>query len=221
MISQRLRTIAETVRPGMITADIGTDHAFLPVYLLQRGICEKAYACDVSEGPLQSALFNIRANCLEDSIPVIKCDGFDDVPADTECAVIAGMGVFTAIGILERGMDRLASLKQIIVQVNRSTDKLRKWISDHHFRIDDEKTVYEKGFDYEIVSFSCAYHEGYTEEQQFLGPVLMEKREPAYLACCARRLAKNEEILKLCADDEERSILLKKQAGYYRNVLEK
>ncbi|MCR5793751.1 MAG: class I SAM-dependent methyltransferase [Solobacterium sp.] len=204
----------------MITADIGTDHAFLPVYLLQHGICEKAYACDIAEGPLQSALSNIRENCLEDSIHVIKCDGFDGVPADTECAVIAGMGVFTAIGILERGMARVADLKQVIVQVNRSTDKLRKWISDHHFRIDDEKTVYENGFDYEIVSFSCAYQEGYTEEQQLLGPVLMEKREPAYLAYCARRLAKNEEILKLCADDAKRSSQLRKQSGYYRNILE-
>lgn len=221
MISQRLRTIAETVREGMITADIGTDHAFLPVYLLKNGICKKAYACDIGEGPLQSAVFNICENNLEDSIEAIRSDGFDCVPEDAECAVIAGMGVFTATGILERGIDRIKGMKQIVIQVNRNTDRLRKWISDHHFLIDDEKTVYENGFDYEIVSFSSAYHEGYTEEEQLLGPVLMRKKDEAFLAYCSRRLAKNEEILKLCADDRERTAQLNKQNGYYRKMLER
>ena len=100
MISQRMIEIAKMVKTGMVVADIGTDHAFLPIYLVQKGISPHVYACDVREGPLAIAARNIASYGFDDRIEIILSDGFEKVPEDAETAVIAGMGFFTAKKIL-------------------------------------------------------------------------------------------------------------------------
>ena len=112
-MNQRLKAISALVPSGTILADIGTDHGYLPIDLVKRGICPKAYACDVAG-----------------KVFAILSDGFNQVPEDADCAVIAGMGWYTAQAILERAEERLPSFRRIIVQVNGDTDLLRKWISD-------------------------------------------------------------------------------------------
>ena len=87
----RLKKIAEMISKGMIVADIGTDHAFLPIMLVQNGISDRVYACDVAEGPLKGARENIAKSGLSDRISTILTDGLHDVPMDTDCVVIAGM----------------------------------------------------------------------------------------------------------------------------------
>ena len=90
------------VKQGMILSDIGTDHAFLPIMLVKDGTVPKAYACDITEGPLSIAKKNIAHEGLNDRIQPILSDGFTHVPYDVQCAVIAGMGCDTIISILER-----------------------------------------------------------------------------------------------------------------------
>lgn len=184
---KRIETIAEMVMEGVVAADIGTDHAFLPILLARKNICPHIYACDVNEGPLKAARKNISANGMNDRITVILSDGFANVPSDAQCAVLAGMGFYTAKKILTEAGERIRSLKQIIVEVNRNVTELRRWISDSGYTILDEKTVYENGFDYVVISFDCAPHEPYTETEILCGPVLMKKREPEYIRFAQRK----------------------------------
>ena len=180
MMNTRIEKIAEMVKPGMVVADIGTDHAFLPILLIRKGISGKVYACDISESPLKQARANIARKGLTDAVIPILSDGFDNVPSDTEGAVLAGMGYYTAAAILEKAMVRLPDLKQIIVEVNRNVREMRQWISDHHFTIEDEECIRDRDFDYIAISFTAEEHAPYSSEEILLGPVLMHKDSETY-----------------------------------------
>ena len=197
MANRRLEKIASMVQKGMITADIGTDHAFLPIMLVTEGICEKVYACDVAKGPLQAADTNICAKGLQSSITTILTDGLQDVPEDTQCVVIAGMGYQTARGILERAISRLDALQQIIVEVNRDTVSMRRWISEHGYTIVNETYVYDRGHDYVTIDFNTQKHEPYSILDLILGPVLKTEGNEEYAAFMKRRAEKIRHILSV------------------------
>lgn len=188
------------VKKGMITADIGTDHAFLPIMLVENGTCEKVYACDVAKGPLQAAKANIAARGLSLTITTILTDGLCDVPEDTQCVVIAGMGYQTAKGILERAQARLDDLQQIIVEVNRDTVSMRRWISEHGYTIVNETYVYDRGHDYVTIDFNTQKHEPYSTQDLYLGPVLKKTGKDEYADFLKRRAEKIRYILSVSAN---------------------
>ena len=198
----RIKAIASMVKQGMILADIGTDHAFLPIMLVKDGTVPKAYACDITEGPLSIAKKNIAHEDLNDRIQPILSDGFTHVPYDVQCAVIAGMGCDTIISILERGMEHITNMEQVIVEANNEPEKMRKWISDHGFTILDEQVVHERCHDYVIICFNTTKHVPYTEEEIILGPVLKERNEPPFQDYCTHQRDKLAMILSHRKDDE-------------------
>ena len=197
----RIEEIANMVKKGMVLADIGTDHAFLPIMLVKKGICPKAYACDITAGPLSIAAKNIASEGLDDQIKTVLSDGFDYVPKDVECVVIAGMGGHTVMGILDRAGRRLEDLKQIVVEANNDTDVLRGWISDHGYTIEDEVMIRDRNHDYASISFTTAHHEPYSLQEQLLGPVLMAKKDSEFMAHCARMKEKLDMILSHRKDE--------------------
>lgn len=210
----RLKKIVGMIDKGMVVADIGTDHAFLPVMLVRDGISDRVYACDVAQGPLQAAKENIAHFQMTDKITTILTDGLRDVPSDVNCIVIAGMGFVTAKGILERDFDRLKQMKQIVVEVNRDTVSMRKWISQKCFTIKDEVYVNDRNHDYVTICFDTSYHVPYTEEECILGPVLIQKKEKEYMAYIAARIAKMEHILSVSGNENE---LLQKELFILKN----
>jgi len=202
MYSTRIRKIAEMVPEGMVTADIGTDHAFLPILLASEKKCGKIYACDVRKGPLQAAEKNISEAGLSDAIACILSDGLENVPEDTECVVIAGMGAYTAMHILEAAEKRIPSFSTILIEVNRNVKEMREWLSGHHCIITDEVFLEEKGHAYTIMA--CVYgKEKLTESEILLGPVLMKKKDPAWLNYLKEEKEKKEKLLTLRPEDEE------------------
>lgn len=200
MMNTRIEKIAEMVKPGMVVADIGTDHAFLPILLIRKGISGKVYACDISEGPLKQARANIAREGLTDAVIPILSDGFDNVPSDTEGAVLAGMGYYTAAAILEKAMVRLPDLKQIIVEVNRNVREMRQWISNHHFTIEDEECIRDRDFDYIAISFTAEEHAPYSSEEILLGPVLMHKDSETYRGYCRKQVKRLDTVIEHSRD---------------------
>lgn len=92
-LSKRLKAIYDMVNSPCILADIGCDHAMLPIALMQSGKCEKAYACDIHIGPLQRGAKAIKEVHLEDRIHTVLSDGLQNVADDITCITIAGYGV--------------------------------------------------------------------------------------------------------------------------------
>ena len=200
---KRLETIATMVPKGCILADIGTDHAQLPIMLVKNGVCEKIYACDEKKGPLAIAKENIAKENLSDKIETILSDGFSNIPMDINVAVIAGMGYYTAEMILENAKNRLDLLDRIIVQINLDSPYMRKWISDHHYKIYDEKYISERNKDYEIISFSTKEtQKELTEEEIFLGPILMNEHSHELEKYYKKRETKLFDLLKLKSKDD-------------------
>ncbi|MBQ9329233.1 MAG: SAM-dependent methyltransferase [Solobacterium sp.] len=170
-MNRRIDLLETMIHPGSILADIGTDHGYLPVRAVQHNRVEKAYACDVAAGPLSQARHAVSSLGLGDRITCILSDGFEQVPLDATCAVLAGMGFHTAKRILEAAEGRLDRLDQIIVQSNNDLPLLRKWISEHHYAIVTEAHVYDRGKYYTAIEFTTSYHSPYNETDLLCGPM--------------------------------------------------
>ena len=146
-ISKRLEKVASFVPQGDKILDVGSDHAYLPIYLIQQGRIVSAVAGEVVEGPYQSAVANVRDNGLSDKISVRLANGLAafDVGDQIDDIVIAGMGGRLIADILERGSTKLASVRRLILQPNNREDELRRWLCGHDFQIIKEALVEENG----------------------------------------------------------------------------
>ena len=101
MLSERLLKIAEMIDNNKVVFDVGSDHALLPCFLLKNGICEKVYAGEVAEGPLNKVKEAVRKNGYERKLIPVFSDGLENAPEDVEVVVIAGMGFYTIKHILD------------------------------------------------------------------------------------------------------------------------
>lgn len=141
-LSQRLRLCADFVTEGCRVADIGTDHAALPVFLVQSGRCGGAVASDLRKGPLSSAGKNIEAAGLSEKISTRLSNGFDEIAEEEfDEAVIAGMGGLLICDILRRTPYR--NSKSFILQPMSYPEEVRRWLYLHGFEITREKAACE------------------------------------------------------------------------------
>lgn len=140
----RLALIAKKVPKCSVVADIGSDHAYIPLYLIKQGICDKAIATDVKKGPIEIVRKNINKFNLQNSIEARLGNGLD-VIASNECEVIviAGMGGLLIKEILKRGMMQAKAAKALIIQPMNSIPELRAWLLNNGFDIFDEELAEE------------------------------------------------------------------------------
>lgn len=158
-LNDRLQVIAERLKNEKTMADIGTDHGFLPVFLLQSGQCERAILADISVPSLTKAEENCSryftgeyADCREraafragDGLTVLK-------PGEVDAVVIAGVGGKLITELLERDLNHTCSFRKYIFQPRIGQGVLRKWLCDHGFRIIHEDLVEEGHFIPEIIT---------------------------------------------------------------------
>lgn len=141
--SKRMMQIAQLVRPGAFVADVGTDHAYLPIYLIAAGIAREAIAADVAKGPLDRAASHIKKNGLQDQIRVICSDGLQNLPRSAvEDIIIAGMGGELIFDILQKG-GWTDKDKRFILQPMTGEAYLRKMLWKTGYEIDGEYAVAE------------------------------------------------------------------------------
>lgn len=176
-LSKRLKQIAELVEEKSVVYDVGSDHALLPIYLIQNNICEKVYAGDNKEGPLEKAKKNIKKYNLEKNIIPILADGVDKNIKDIDVVVISGMGYYTIKKILDNL--NVDDYKYFIVEANSDVNKLRKYLSDHKYNIIEEKIVYDE-FYYEIIVFNNVKGRELSAFEVEYGPILLEKKEEIF-----------------------------------------
>lgn len=151
-LSRRLQAVADFVTEGSMVADIGTDHGFLPIYLVERGICPQAVAMDLRTGPLERAQEHIQAAGLENVIQVRLSDGMSGLgQGEADSVVIAGMGGLAVIHILEKAGEKLADMKELVLEPQSDLLKVRRYLRGHRMCIDREELVYEAGKFYSIL----------------------------------------------------------------------
>lgn len=151
-LSKRLQTVANAVTPGSRVADVGTDHGYVPIYLVERGLCPGAIAMDVNEGPLARAEEHIRAEGLSDRIQTRKSDGLAALaPEETDAVVIAGMGGALMCRILQDASAFLEAGRELILQPQSEWFKVRRLLSASGYRIIQEWFLEEEGKYYVVI----------------------------------------------------------------------
>ncbi|MCF2569570.1 tRNA (adenine(22)-N(1))-methyltransferase TrmK [Mediterraneibacter glycyrrhizinilyticus] len=145
-LSKRLSAVAALVTDGYRLADIGTDHAYIPICLAGAGRIPEAVAMDVNQGPLFRAEENIRMHGLEDRIKTRISDGFASLEkGEADAAVIAGMGGPLMIRILREGAEVVSTLKECVLQPQSEIEKVRAFLLEEGFFFLDEDMVEEDG----------------------------------------------------------------------------
>ena len=196
-LSLRLERVAAYVPVGARLADIGSDHAYLPVALLRRGLISAAVAGEVALTPFQAAQRTVRENDLQAQISVRRANGLAAIRPDdgTSAVSICGMGGETIRDILEAGKAHLSGDERLILQPNGGEQPLRRWLMDHGYRILIEEVLQENRFDYEIIVAERDGPVSYTAQQLYFGPVQMQTRSPAFIRKWQHRLRLKQKTL--------------------------
>lgn len=135
-LSERMLMAAKMVRSGNVVADIGTDHAYLPAYLILNGISPKALACDVRKGPLENAKKTVETYGIQDKITLRLSDGFDEIePFEAQDFIMCGMGGTLMEQLVSRAYWLKDSSKRIIVQPQSHAEDIRRFFVENGFEI--------------------------------------------------------------------------------------
>lgn len=191
----RLSLCAEMVRPMSALADVGTDHAYLPIWLALQNRISRAVATDIRPGPLDRARRNIERYHVSDRVNVRLTDGLDGVLSEeADDVVIAGMGGKMIVHILSRAEWLKADPKRLILQPMTSVEDLRVYLSETGYSVLRERAVEEDGHVYTVML--AAYHPGEHREDDlfpYIGKIDASTPENRlYLAKQLHRLSNRE-----------------------------
>lgn len=196
-IGSRLETIGRLVTAGSVVADIGTDHAYLPVWLIEQGCIQKAIAGDIAAGPCQAARSTIAQHGLQQQIEVRMGSGLSVVqPGEAGCITIAGMGASTMIAILEADMVVAEAADLLILQPMAGAASLRKWLCNHGWELVDEELVDDAPHFYEIMAAKRGASKEYSEAEYAVGPVLLTKHHKLLTMQLERQLSTTRQLLE-------------------------
>ncbi|WP_173226958.1 MULTISPECIES: tRNA (adenine(22)-N(1))-methyltransferase TrmK [unclassified Streptococcus] len=213
MISKRLELVASFVPRGAILLDVGSDHAYLPIELIERGQIKNAIAGEVVEGPYQSAVKNVEAHGLKEKIQVRLANGLAAFEETDQVSVItiAGMGGRLIARILEEGLDKLANVERLILQPNNREDDLRIWLQENGFQIVAENILEEAGKFYEILVVEAGQMKLSASDVRF-GPFLSKEVSPVFVQKWQKEAVKLEFALGKIPEKnlEERQVLVDK-----------
>lgn len=229
-LSPRLFKIAALVPDKTVVADIGTDHALLPVFLVATGRCPRAIASDNRPGPLEAARATVRSFGLSGQVDLRLGYGLTVLaPREADVVVMAGMGGETILACLERSPEVLAAVQRLVLQPQAAVGRVRRWLLAHGFRLAEEELVREGDRIYEVMA--AEHGDGPSPPPVLsgvdleVGPRLWERRHPLLGAFIAARLARYRRILAQMAETglsegDARERFARKAAGLERLLAE-
>lgn len=189
VLSKRLSVVGQEVPQGARLADIGSDHAYLPVALMLAGKIDFAVAGEVVKGPFESAKAQVAKSGLSEKIMVRLADGMAAVQeADAiDTVTIAGMGGTLIAQILAGGKvgGQLKGTERLVLQPNVGEPQVRLWLLENGYEIVTEHILEENDKRYEIIVAEPRKGDkqlSYTQDELFFGPFLMKEKSPVFLA---------------------------------------
>lgn len=193
------------ITPGIPVADIGCDHAYLPIYLAKEGVSPRVIACDINAGPALKARENVEDAELDGRIEVRQGDGLSAVtPGEVQCVVMAGMGGPLMADILSDGKQVLEHVSEIIMQPQSEIGELRHFLQDNGFRIISENMINEENKFYPVIKAVHGTMDWDREVYFRYGKILLREENPVlhefliiekkYLGELLKELSEKEEI---------------------------
>ena len=219
-LSKRLQTISDFVKKGAVVADIGTDHAHIPIYLIKNNIISKAYACDINAGPLEKAKENINYYGVK-NIELRLSNGLEKLKTDeADTFIIAGMGGELITDILERGRRFFESKRKFILSPHTKIDEVRKYLLSNGFEITKEDMCIDEGKFYTVMEAKYTENKEMYSEAEFLyGKYLIENKHPVLLRFLKKEEAKYISILSNIGLNEERKTELRHRLDIIKETI--
>ena len=223
-LSKRMMHLADMVTQGATVADVGTDHGYIPIYLIQSERIRHAFALDIREGPLLRAKEHIAAFGLDDYITVRRSDGVAALKAgEADSILIAGMGGDVMLHILVEGESVIASAKELILQPQSEIGQVRKYLCNRGYQIDREDMVLEEGKYYpmmhvvlwqkEDIRAKYAAYEAQERELFFrYGERLLKEKNSVLQLYLRQQIGQYEAILNsLAAKSQTEALVLRRE----------
>ena len=204
-MSDRLKAVAKMITPGIPVADIGCDHAYLPIWLARENVSPYIIASDINAGPIDRARENIEDAELLERIDIRQGDGLSAItPGEVKSVVMAGMGGKLMIRILSEGEDVLREVSEIIMEPQSEVALLRHFLQDNGYRIISENMVCEDDKFYPLIK-AVPGQMNWDKEIYFrYGKILLREENPVlheflllereYCSNLLKELAENEDI---------------------------
>lgn len=192
-LSKRLSAVADMITSGNRLVDVGTDHGYLPIYLVENGQIPSAIALDINKGPLERAKEHIREHNLEQYIETRLSDGLTALNLNEgDTLVIAGMGGPLVIKIIENGAALLEGFQEFILQPQSEIEQVRRFLITHNYKVIEENMILEDGKYYPMmkaVKGECIpyekdifykYGKGLLEGHNYVLKCFLEKEKATY-----------------------------------------
>ncbi len=196
MISKRLSEIIDLIPQCDLLLDVGTDHGYVPIEAVKRGIAKKALATDVNHGPLERAGDNVEREGLEDFIKLKQSDGLKSITEDFDAVVISGMGGDLMAKIIREGSQKIGEHSMLILQPQSNIPEFRTFLHESGFMILKEKWVMEQEKYYVIITAQKG-------EEKYEDPVFyrfgksgLEDKDPCLASFLKKEKIKFKDILE-------------------------
>lgn len=211
-LSNRLQKMADFVPENSIVGDIGCDHGYIPIYLIENNISKKAIAIDISENSLEKTIEFVKTNNYEKDIDIRLGDGLDKIlPFEIDTVVIGGMGGLLIRDILDKDRKKTNTITHFILQPNIAVNELRKYLYENNFEIIDEALVKEGNKFYEIIYAKKG--KAYIEKEIYyeIGQKLIENQDPLLKEFIEFKIKIIKEILNELENVETEKTLNRKE----------
>lgn len=212
-LSKRLQAVADMVTAGRNVADVGCDHGYVSIYLMQRRIANRVYAMDVNRGPLERAAEHVAEAGLSEKISIRLSDGANALSAgEADCMVVAGMGGRLMTRILSDAAERNLVFEELVLQPQSEPFKVRQYLWENGYYIADEKMVFEDGKYYQIIKALRGREIELEQAEQLTyeayacyGKVLLQKQDNVAMDYLAFELLKCDEIYQHILEKQTRA----------------
>lgn len=199
-----MTAVAHLVPECGLAADIGTDHGYVPVFLIEQKITDRVIAMDVNHGPLARAREHIAQCGLSDRIETRLSDGLSALKAgEADIMIAAGMGGGLIVRIMEEGESVVSSLKACILQPQSEIGKVRRYLTAHGLVIEKEDMVEEDGKFYPMMRAVHGEPEYYEEYEYIYGKKLLMMRHPVLRKFLLREQTIKESIIMRLHEQEQ------------------
>jgi tRNA (adenine22-N1)-methyltransferase len=196
-LTDRLLMIAQEICTGAMVADIGTDHGYIPIYLMKNRIAKKVIATDVRKGPIEIAEKNIKRYGLEGMIETRLGNGLEVIQlGEVDTIILAGMGGLLIRDILMKDLKIANSVARLILQPMVAQDELRRWLVKNGFEIINEKLVAEDHKIYEIIVARQGKQQIEEDIYYEIGLKLIENKDPLLESFIQKHIKKQNTIIK-------------------------
>lgn len=220
-ISDRLIQVAGLVPEGVRLADVGTDHGYVPIWLLTQGRISSAIAMDVNKGPLLRARENRDKYGFQEVMELRLSDGLEKLdPGEADALLIAGMGGPLMVRILEAERQTVESIPALILQPQSEIPSVRRYLIENGFCIDDEIMLKDEGKYYMAMKVSHGDGEAWSETEYLFSRYLLNQRHPVLKEFLMKEKRIYSEIEKKLAESGQVSTERYGEVAGYLKALE-